>query len=90
MVDFSKPAEEKDVYPAVQNFRIITDAAVISESALKAALSGYDVVSPLAKGRASSAGKYIVYEVSVRLTSRAEHFAVDGAIKAVSGVKILL
>lgn len=90
MVDFSKPADEKDVYPAVHSFRIITDAAIDTEGGLTAVLTEYDIQSPLARGRSSSGGKYIVFQVSVRLSSRAEHFAIDAAIKGVNGVKILL
>lgn len=90
MIDFSKPADEKDVYPATHNFRIITEAALIDESHLAASVAPYNVTAPLAKGRSSSAGKYIVYEISVHLSSRNEHFALDAAIKAVRGVKVLL
>ena len=89
-VDFTKPADEKYVYPAVHHFRVITDAEVATEAAITEALGAYEVVSPLARGRSSSGGRYLVFEVSVRLSSRAEHFAVDAAIKGVEGVRILL
>lgn len=89
-LDFSKPAPESEVYPAEHSFRIITDASVDVASCLAAILSGYNVTSPLARGRSSSGGKYIAYGVSVLLTSRAEHSAFDFAVKAVKGVRILL
>ena len=90
MIDFSKPADEKDVYPAVHNFRVITDAAVATEAAIMEALEAYEVVTPLARGRTSSGGKYLVFEVSLRLSSRAEHVAFDSAIRGLEGVRILL
>ena len=90
MIDFSKPAEEKDVYPAVHNFRVITDAAVAAEAAIMEALEAYEVVSPLARGRTSSGGKYLVFHFSARLSSRAEHHALDAVVKGIPGVRILL
>ena len=90
MIDFSKPADEGDVYPAVHNFRVITDAAMDAERAIMEALEAYEVVSPLARGRTSSGGKYLVFHFSARLSTRAEHHALDAAVKALPGVRILL
>lgn len=89
-LDFSKPAPEAEVYPAEHSFRIITDSTVDVVTELSTVLSGYNVTSPLARGRSSSGGKYLVYGVSVMLTSRAEHTALDFAVKTVKGVRILL
>ncbi len=91
MIDFSKPADEGDVYPAVHNFRVITDAAVVdAERAIAEAISVYEIASPLSRGRSSSGGKYLVFHFSARLSSRAEHHALDAAVKALPGVRILL
>ena len=90
MIDFSKPADEGDVYPAVHNFRVITDAAMDAERAIMEALEAYEVVSPLARGRTSSGGKYLVFHFSARLSTRAEHHALDAAVKALPGVRILI
>ena len=90
MIDFSKPADEGDVYPAVHNFRVITDAAVATAAAIIEALEAYEIVSPLARGRSSSGGKYLVFHFSARLSTRAEHHALDAAVKALPGVRILL
>lgn len=89
-VDFSKLPEESKVYPATHPFRIIADAATVRESLLLAALAGYDVRSPLARGRSSSGGKYVTYEVSVHFADRATHLRFDAEIKSAPGVKILL
>ena len=90
MIDFTKPADEGDVYPAVHSFRVITDAAIDAERAIVEALEAYEVVSPLARGRTSSGGKYLVFHFSARLSTRAEHHALDAAVKALPGVRILL
>lgn len=89
-IDFSRPADEKDVYPAVHDFRVIFDAAVDIERALLDALEPFEVVSPPTRGRSSSGGKYLVFQLSARLNSRAEHHALDAAVRGIDGVKILL
>ncbi len=89
-MDFTKEPNEADVYPATHHFKIITDAAISCESALLVALAGYDITQPLLKGNSSSGGRYITYNVSIRLPDRATHHNVHNALKGVSGVKILL
>lgn len=89
-IDFSRPADEKDVYPAVHSFRAIAEAEADVEAALLAALEPFEVVSPLARGRSSSGGKYQVFHFSARLDTRARHHALDAAVKSVPGIRILL
>lgn len=89
-LDFSTPAPESEVYPAEHSFRIITDSSIDVSGEISELLSGFNVTSPLQRGRASSGGKYLVYGVSVFMTSRAEHVAFDSAVKNINGVRILL
>ena len=79
------------VYPAEFSFRIIVDAAAIEvEAALCAAVSAYTVTTPLTASRASSAGRYLAYGVSVEIQSQSELHAFDAAVKRVPGVRMLL
>lgn len=89
-VDFSKEADESKVYPAVHHFKVIVDSAAFQEAALHTELANHDVRKPLARGRASSGGKYTTYEVSIHFVDRASHHRFDAAVKAIAGVKILL
>lgn len=89
-VDFSKEADEKQVYPAVHHFKIIGDVAVIREEILLNILAGRDVRHPLTKGRASSGGKYVTYDVSIYFENRAAHHLFHEEMKAAPGVRILL
>lgn len=89
-VDFSKPVDEARVYPATHSFRIIADASVDVADGVNQVLAEYEVVSPLERGRSSSAGRYIVYAVSVCLGDRASHIKLDSALRSVPGVKVLL
>lgn len=89
-VDFTRPPEEAEVYPATHHFKAICDAAAIDEAALAAAAAGFDVRAPFARGRSSSGGKYVTYEASVHFASRAEHHRFHEGVKTVAGVRILL
>ena len=90
-IDFSKPADENEVYPAVHHFRVIADAAATEvEAALRSVLSVYEAVAPLTRGRQSTGGKYQVFQISVRFPGRVEHLAFDSSVKAIPGVRILL
>ena len=77
-------------YPAEFHFRIIVEAAVSAEDALRKVLSAYKVTAPLAVSKASSAGRYQAYCVSVEIQSHAELSTFDTAVKSVPGVRMLL
>ena len=77
-------------YPAEFHFRIITEANVAVEDTLGAMLAAYRVTAPLTGSRASSAGRYHAYSVSVEMQSQAELHAFDGALKQVPGVRMVL
>lgn len=91
-IDFSKPPKESEVYPAAHSFRIIAEAAEEGAvlRAASAALEAFEVLEPLAKGRASSGGRYVSLHVTVRLIDRAGHHRLDAALRAIPGVRILL
>jgi putative lipoic acid-binding regulatory protein len=86
------PVQKRELaFPAVFHFRIIVEASVVAaQDALRAVLADYTVVAPLAASKASSAGRYQAYCVSVELQSPSEHLAFDAAVKGVSGVRMLL
>lgn len=90
MVDFSKPAPEEKVYPATHHFKIIADAVLADKKALAKIAEAFTVKSPLKESRASSAGKYISFDISVFFTSRSEHLRFHELMKSAPGVKILL
>lgn len=88
--DFSAPIEESKIYPAEHHFRIITEVESVAEAGLRQVLEEYEVITELAQGRSSSGGRYRVFEVTVRMSSRDEHHKLDAALRAVKGVRILL
>ncbi len=77
-------------YPAVFHFRVIADAPVPVTGALAELLGGYEVVGPLSEANLSSGGRYRSYGVSVRMASREQLQAFDGAVRALAGVRMLL
>lgn len=82
--------EEKLKFPVVAHHRIIVEASRRNDAVAKSLFDGFDLVEPFAVGHLSSGGKYVVYNLSVRLADRAEMARVDEAIKAVPGVKMCL
>ena len=85
----SSPAVEV-VYPACFHFRIITDTEAQAEQALLEAVKPFDVTAPLVPARASSAGHYTAFSVSILMRSRQEMETFDASIKLVPGVRIVL
>lgn len=82
--------EEKLKFPVVAHHRIIVEVSRRNDAVAKSLFDGFDLVEPFAVGHLSSGGKYVVYNLSVRLADRAEMTRVDEAIKAVPGVKMCL
>jgi putative lipoic acid-binding regulatory protein len=77
-------------YPACFHFRIITDADAKMEHTLKQAMQPFQVTEPLAPARASSAGRYTAFAVSIMMKSRTEMEAFDAVIKHIPGVRMVL
>lgn len=77
-------------YPALFHFRIITDTEAQAEPALLEALKSFDVTAPLVAARASSAGRYTAFAVSITMQSRTEMEAFVTVAKQVAGVRMIL
>ena len=77
-------------YPACFHFRIITDTDAKMEQALMQAIQPFQVTEPLASARASSAGRYTAFAVSILMKSRTEMEAFDAVLKHVPGVRMVL
>ena len=77
-------------YPALFHFRIITETEAQSEQALLQVVTPYHVKAPLTSVRASDAGRYTAFSISILMQSRLEMETFDAAIKKVPGVRMLL
>lgn len=78
------------IYPAVYHFRVIVGRQPEVEVELRRVLEAYDVTSPLAEAAQSRTGRYRSLQVAVRVVSRDELVRVDGAMRAVAGVRLIL
>ena len=78
------------VYPTQVHVRIITEVGRFEESLLVEVMAAYKVTAPLSVSRASSAGRYHAYSVSVEVQSQAELHGFDAALKKVPGVRMVL
>lgn len=77
-------------YPALFHFRIIVDTEAQTEPALLHALKSFQVTDPLVPARASSAGRYTAFAVSITMQNRTEMETFDTIIKQVPGVRMVL
>jgi putative lipoic acid-binding regulatory protein len=77
-------------YPATFHFRVIVEPAAFSETDLAAALTACNVVESLVLSRASQAGRYRAYGVSIEFQDKEGHHAFDAALKRVPGVRMVL
>ena len=75
-------------FPAECHLSVVTDGREGTEAALRAALVPYAVTSAPAAGKAS--GKYTAWRVSVSVASRDELHALDRALRALPGVRMVL
>jgi len=78
------------IYPAEHHFRIVVAEPFAGEEALRQVLAGYAVTAPLAAGGTSRQGRYRTLSVSVRVGGREELVQLDRALRAVTGVRLLL
>ncbi len=86
-----REAAGEKVYPAEFHFRIIVEAQVSSDEALRGAIAAYRVTTPLAPSRVSSgADRYKSYSVSIELRSRSEMVAFDEGVRRVPGVRMII
>ena len=83
-----EPFTEELQYPAACHMSVITDGREGMETSLRAALVSYTVTSAPTAGKAS--GKYAAWRVSVTVGSRDELHALDGALRALPGVRMIL
>ena len=78
------------IYPAECHFRIIVTADFSTDAQLLQVLEACEITAPLAPGNVSKGGTFRSLQVTVRLKSRAELVRLDGEMRAVAGVRMVL
>jgi len=84
------PALPSSLYPAECHVSIIGDTREGLEQALAEVLKNYKIISPLSAGHHVPNKKYRSWRASVEVASSEELHAVDAALRAVPGVKMLV
>jgi putative lipoic acid-binding regulatory protein len=78
-------------FPLECHVKIIADAdAGAIRAALERALEGMELLTSLSAGNRSESGKFVTYNVAVRMHSKASMDALDAAFRAVPGVRFVL
>ena len=79
------------IYPADCHLSIIVDGRDGMEQVLRETLKPFNVISALAPGpQAQNAGRYRAWRVSVKVDTSEELHAVDAALRAIPGVRMIL
>ncbi len=83
--------EQKEVkYPVDVHHRLIVLRDEYDEGRLRAALAPYKITADLEQSNESKGGKYISFGFSAMINSRDELYALDSALRAVPGMKMVL
>lgn len=78
-------------FPLVCHVKIIADAGPDGiRAAIERALEGEELLTSLSTGNRSGGGKFVTYNVDVRVHSKASMDALDAAIRAIRGVRFVL
>lgn len=77
-------------FPVLAHHRIIVNAEQKDEAFMQALFAGFDLASPVAEAHASASGKFVSFNLSVRLKDREEMARLDAAIANVPGLKMCL
>ena len=77
-------------FPVLAHHRIIVNAEQKDEAFMQALFAGFDLAAPVAEAHASASGKFVSFNLSVRLKDREEMARLDAAIANVPGLKMCL
>ena len=82
--------ENQNPYPAECHFKIIggNDDGLLER--IREALATLELDVPVTMGNASAEGKYITYNLTVRVEDRPHMETLDTTFRAIEGVKIVL
>ncbi len=87
MIDQKQPELE---FPVDCHFKVIAEKLDGIAFVIETVLLGLGVTSPLTAGNESKGGKYVTFNVTVRVDSREQMNRIDAELRNVQGVKMVL
>jgi putative lipoic acid-binding regulatory protein len=84
------PEQKAALFPAECHFKVIARDLPGMQDRLTCALRAAGVHESLSPGNRSAAGTYITYNMSILVGSYEEMRSIDCALRAVSGVRLVL
>ncbi len=82
--------EPKLEFPLDCHFKVIAEDLENMHFVIETVLMGQGVSNPLTAGNKSEGGKYITFNVSVRVDSREQMNQIDAELRNIQGVKMVL
>ena len=87
MIDRLKPELE---FPVDCHFKVIAEKLDGIAFVIETVLMELGITSPLTAGNESKGGKYITFNVAVRVDSREQMNRIDAELRNIQGVKMVL
>ena len=87
MIDQRRPELE---FPVDCHFKVITEQIDGMAFVIETVLAGLGIESPVTPGNRSAAGRYITYNLTVRVESREQMNRIDAELRNIAGVKMVL
>lgn len=84
------PEQREALFPAQCHIKIIARDEPTMQRRLLQALQSVGVTQPPLPGNRSAAGTYITYNLSIEVQTYTEMQAIDGALRGVEGVRLVL
>ncbi len=85
-----EPFEGRELqFPLTCHFKIIAEEGRDVRTLLEIALAELEIHSPLERGNQSVQGSYVTYNLSVFVDSLESMNLIDGALRAVKGVRMV-
>lgn len=83
--------DEKIKFPVQCHFKVIADGPSDEmKKAISEALAALDIAVPVSGGNKSSSGRYITYNITIHVQSKEEMLRIDGSLRTISGVRMVL
>jgi putative lipoic acid-binding regulatory protein len=87
MIDKKEPELE---FPLDCHFKVIAEDLENMHFVIETVLMGLGVSAPLTEGNKSGGGKYISFNITVRVKSREQMNQIDSELRNIQGVKMVL
>ncbi|MCB9800224.1 MAG: DUF493 domain-containing protein [Candidatus Omnitrophica bacterium] len=85
-----EPFDQELQFPLVCNYRIIAEDLSGIDFVIETVLMEMGIRVPVQKGNQSSQGRYLTFHADIEVDSKEMMTRIDGELRAINGVKMVL